>query len=92
MRTTLNVDDKLVAKAFASGLFMFADADLKYDQPQAEVVFNRDKLRSQGVDMSRAGADLSTLLGGDYVNRFSIQGRSYKVSQEANEWRVCGYK
>ena len=23
--------------------------------------------------------DLSTLLGGDYVNRFSIQGRSYKV-------------
>ncbi|HPS78634.1 MAG TPA: efflux RND transporter permease subunit [Thermoanaerobaculaceae bacterium] len=69
----------LVQKAFASGLFIFADADLKFDQPQAEVVFNRDKVRSQGVDMSRAGADLSTLLGGDYVNRFSIQGRSYKV-------------
>ena len=29
--------------------------------------------------MSRAGQDLSTLLGGNYVNRFSIQGRSYKV-------------
>jgi multidrug efflux pump len=25
------------------------------------------------------GQDLSTLLGGNYVNRFSIQGRSYKV-------------
>src|SRR6202008_1122535 len=35
--------------------------------------------RSLGVDLSRAGQDLSTLLGGDYVNRFSIQGRSYKV-------------
>jgi multidrug efflux pump len=70
---------QLVQKAFASGLFIFADADLKFDQPQAEVVFDRDKLRSQGVDLSQAGQDLSTLLGGDYVNRFSNQGRSYKV-------------
>ncbi len=70
---------QLVGKAFASGLFIYADSDLKFDQPQAEVVFDRDKLRSQGVDLSQAGADLSTLLGGNYVNRFSIQGRSYKV-------------
>src|SRR5881396_3233538 len=70
---------QLVGKAFASGLFIFADADLKFDQPQAEVVFDRDKLRSQGVDLSQAGRDLSVLLGGNYVNRFSIQGRSYKV-------------
>jgi multidrug efflux pump len=69
----------LVGKAFQSGLFIFADSDLKFDQPQAEVVFDRDKLRSQGVDLSEAGRDLSTLLGGNYVNRFSIQGRSYKV-------------
>jgi multidrug efflux pump len=60
-------------------MFIFADADVKFDQPQTEVVFDRDKLRSQGVDLSQAGRDLSTLLGGDYVNRFSIQGRSYKV-------------
>ena len=71
--------NQLVQKAFASGMFMFADADLKFDQPQAEVVFNRDKVRSQGVDLSQTGRDLSTLLGGNYVNRFSIQGRSYKV-------------
>jgi len=73
------IADQLVQKAFASGLFIFADSDLKFDQPQAEVVFDRDKLRSQGVDLSQAGRDLSTMLGGDYVNRFSIQGRSYKV-------------
>jgi multidrug efflux pump len=68
-----------VQKAFASGLFIFADADLKFDQPQAEVVYDRDKLRSQGVDLGQAGRDLSILVGGNYVNRFSIQGRSYKV-------------
>ncbi|HEX3319526.1 MAG TPA: efflux RND transporter permease subunit [Terriglobales bacterium] len=70
---------QLVGKAFASGTFIFADSDVKFDQPQAEVVFDRDKLRSQGVDLSQAGQDLSTMLGGNYVNRFSIQGRSYKV-------------
>ncbi len=73
------IAQKLVQKAFASGMFIFADADLKFDQPQAEVVFDRDKVRSQGVELSQAGQDLSTLLGGNYVNRFSIQGRSYKV-------------
>ena len=70
---------QLVGKAFASGLFIFADSDLKFDQPQAEVVFGRDKLRAQGVDLTQAGQDLATMLGGDYINRFSIQGRSYKV-------------
>jgi multidrug efflux pump len=71
--------NQLVQKAMASGIFIFADADVKFDQPQVEVVFDRDKLRSQGVDLSQAGQDLSTMLGGNYVNRFSIQGRSYKV-------------
>ena len=70
---------QLVQRAMTSGKFMFADTDLKFDQPQTRVVFNRDKLRAQGVDLSQAGRDLSTLLGGNYVNRFSIQGRSYKV-------------
>jgi multidrug efflux pump len=71
--------NEIVGKAMASGLFIFADVDVKFDQPQTEVVFDRDKLRSQGVDLSQAGQDLSTMLGGNYVNRFSIQGRSYKV-------------
>jgi multidrug efflux pump len=74
-----DLGQQLVQKAYASGMFIYADSDLKFDQPQVEVVFDRDKLRSQGVDLSRAGQDLSTLVGGNYVNRFSIQGRSYKV-------------
>jgi multidrug efflux pump len=78
-REVSEIATQLVQKAFASGLFMFADSDVKFDQPQTEVVFDRDKLRSQGVDLAQAGRDLSTLVGGNYVNRFSIQGRSYKV-------------
>jgi multidrug efflux pump len=71
--------DQLVQKAFASGLFMFADTDVKFDQPQTEVVLDRDLVRSLNVNLSDAGGDLSALLGGNFVNRFSIQGRSYKV-------------
>jgi len=71
--------NQIVQAAFASGKFIFADVDVKFDQPQAEVVFDRDKVRSLGVEMSETGGDLSTLLGGNFVNRFSIQGRSYKV-------------
>src|SRR5688572_5679586 len=81
-RQLAEIAQQLVMKVFSpegQRLFMFADSDLKFDQPQAEVVFDRDKVRSQGVDLGRAGADLATMLGGDYVNRFSIQGRSYKV-------------
>ena len=61
-------------------MFIFVDADVKFDQPQTEVVFDRDKLRSQRVDLRRAGQDLLTLLGGGYVNRFAfrtkLQGHS----------------
>ncbi len=75
----LEFANQLVAKAFQSGIFMFADTDLKFDQPQTEVVFDRDKVASLGLNLQQVGLDLGTMLGGDYVNRFSIEGRSYKV-------------
>jgi multidrug efflux pump len=78
-RELLDVANKLVAKAFESGIFMFADTDLKYDQPQTEIVFDRDKVAALGLNLQKVGADLSTMLSGNYVNRFSNQGRSYKV-------------
>ncbi len=75
----LEFANQLVAKAFESKIFMFADTDLKFDQPQTEVVFDRDKVASLGLNLQQVGLDLGTMLGGDYVNRFSIEGRSYKV-------------
>jgi multidrug efflux pump len=78
-REVVEFAQKLVQAAFASGLFMFADTDLKFDQPQTEIVFDRDKVAAQGLDLRRIGLDLSTLLGGNFVNRFSVHGRSYKV-------------
>jgi multidrug efflux pump len=70
---------QLVGRAFQSGRFMFADSDLKYDLPQSEVVLDRDMIASLDVDLRRVGLDLGVLTGGNYANRFNIQGRSYKV-------------
>ena len=78
-RELLEFANHLLLKAFASGVFVFADTDLKFDQPQAEIVFDRDKVAALGLNLQQVGLDLGTMLGGDFVNRFSIQGRSYKV-------------
>lgn len=70
---------QLVGAAFASGKFMFADTDLKYDLPRSEVVIDRDKANAMGMSLAAIGEDLATFVGGNYVNRFSIQGKSYRV-------------
>ena len=71
--------DKLQAEALASGLFIFTDADLKFDTPQIEVKIDHAKANSLGITMQDIGASLATLLGGNYVNRFNLYGRSYQV-------------
>ena len=72
--------DKIVVEAIKSGQFAFPPVtDVKIDQAKAEIVFDREKMASMGLSMQQVGADLGTMLGGNYVNRFSMEGRSYKV-------------
>src|SRR5438270_985967 len=66
-------------KAMQAHVFQFADIDTKIDQPQAQIVFDHDKVSSMGLDMQKVGADLSASIGGNFVNRFNMDGLSYKV-------------
>jgi multidrug efflux pump len=66
-------------EALKSGMFMFFDTDLKYDLPQSVIEIDRDKAAQLGLTMSQVGSSLGSLLGGGYVNYFSMQTRSYKV-------------
>ena len=76
----LEFAQKIQMKAMQSGIFFFPpQIDLKYDQPQAEVVIDREKVATLGLNLSQVGADLASALGGNFVNRFNIAGRSYKV-------------
>lgn len=72
--------EQLQLKAAMSGIFAFPpDIDTKIDQPETEVIFDRDKVADLGLNMQQVGADVSIMLGGNFVNRFNIEGRSYRV-------------
>ncbi|HVJ19803.1 MAG TPA: efflux RND transporter permease subunit, partial [Polyangiaceae bacterium] len=76
----LKYAEQLVAEAVKSGEFAFPPVtDVRIDQARSEIVVDRDKVASMGLTMQQVGADLSSMLSGNYVNRFSIDGRSYKV-------------
>ena len=67
-------------KAIQSGLFAFPPIiDVKIDQPQAELVIDRDRVADLGLNLEQVGVDMASMLGGNFVNRFNIAGRSYKV-------------
>ncbi|MEM8867541.1 MAG: efflux RND transporter permease subunit [Verrucomicrobiota bacterium] len=76
----LNYVNVIVGRAMAKGGFAFPPIiDTKIDQPQAEFNFDRDLISSMGLDQRAIGADLGAIVGGNFVNRFNIDGRSYKV-------------
>lgn len=77
------VMQKLLDAANNSGLFMFVDSDLKFEKPELIVNIDRDKAGVMGVHMQDIGTALATLLGGNYVNRFSREGQSYYVIPQA---------
>jgi multidrug efflux pump len=71
---------KIQLAATQSRMFAFPPLiDVKIDQPQAEIDIDRDKVAALGLNLQQMGADLGTMVGGNYVNRFNIAGRSYKV-------------
>ena len=76
------LSNQLLAAANKSGKFYFADSDMKYDQPQTRIVFDRDKVAAMGLNLQQVGGDLTTLLSAGYINYFDIQGRSYQVIPE----------
>jgi multidrug efflux pump len=77
--------NQLAQKAATNGMFAFPPiVDTKLDQPEVELVIDRDKVASLGLSLQTVGSDLAALVGGNYVNRFSLAGRSYKVIPQIN--------
>ncbi|HKJ00587.1 MAG TPA: efflux RND transporter permease subunit [bacterium] len=80
-----DVADKLLQEAQKSGRFIFLTNDLKYDLPQSEVVIDRNLTAQLGLSMRDVGQALGAMLGGGYVNYFSLSGRSYKVIPQVQQ-------
>jgi multidrug efflux pump len=74
-----NVMEKLKDAARKSGLFLAVDSDLAFNTPKVKIEVNRSKANELGVTMEAVGSTLALMVGGNYVNRFDLQGRSYQV-------------
>jgi multidrug efflux pump len=76
----LSIAQQLQQKAMASGIFAFPPLiDVKIDQPESEIEIDREKVAELGLTLQGVAQDLGAAMGGNFVNRFSIGGRSYKV-------------
>ncbi|HEX4043981.1 MAG TPA: efflux RND transporter permease subunit [Xanthobacteraceae bacterium] len=80
-----DVAQQFLQQALRSGMFIFLDCDLKIDNPQSDIAIDRDKTAQLGLKMSDVGGSLAAMLGGGYVNYFSISGRSYKVIPQVQQ-------
>lgn len=83
------VADELIGRALGSGLFAFLKKSIEFTRPKTTVVIDRNRAGDLGISMRDIGSNLGTLLSDAYVNRFSLDGRSYKViPQIAQEFRL----
>lgn len=73
------VSQRLMERAYKTGLFAFLDTDLKIDKPQATIIVDRDKSALLGINMDMIGSSLQSALSEGYIGYFYLSGRSYQV-------------
>ena len=71
--------DDLKTRARQSGLFLFSDSDLDFNQPEIRLHVDSAKANALGVNMQAVSSTLAGLVGENYVNLFSMSGKSYQV-------------
>ena len=79
------VTQQLLREANNSGMFLFLNTDLRIDSPESVVEIDRNKAAELGLKMSDIGSALASMLGGGYVNYFSLDQRSYKVIPQVQQ-------
>ena len=73
----------LIHKAMGSGKFIFLRSSLDFNRPAVTVQVDRAKANELGLSMQDIGQALTNMLSEGYVNRFSDEGRSYKIIPQA---------
>jgi multidrug efflux pump len=79
----MRVGDELLQAARESGMFTFVTQTLDFNRPETAVNIDRERAARLGISMQDIGETLSIMLGEAEVNRFNLEGRSYKVIPQA---------
>lgn len=77
------VGEELVSAARESGLFTFVTQSLDFNRPEISVDIDRELAARLGISMQDIANTLAVMLGEAEVNRFTREGRSYKVIPQA---------
>ncbi|WP_116964156.1 efflux RND transporter permease subunit [Fastidiosibacter lacustris] len=84
-----DIANNIIKKMMTSGLFVFAQSDLQFDNPQMVINIDREKAASLGISMQKIAQALGYAYSGGYVNYFSMLGYSYQVIPElANDMKL----
>ncbi len=78
-KTIFDAMERIKAAARDSGMFIVSDSDLQFDSPVIRLKVDRSKAADLGLSMAAVGDTLAVMVGGNYVNRFNLNGRSYEV-------------
>ena len=81
----VSLADDMIGAAMASGNFLFLTKSINMNRPRITVQVDRDRAGDLGLSMDDIGGNLAALLGGNYVNRFSLDDRSYKVIPQVKQ-------
>ncbi|MEP5175756.1 efflux RND transporter permease subunit, partial [Marinobacter alexandrii] len=79
------VADELLGEAMGSGNFMFLQKSINFDRPITRIKVDRDRVADLGLSMQDVGQALASMLGGGYINRFNMEGRSYQVIPQVDQ-------
>lgn len=80
-----DVANDLLGQAMQSGNFMFLQKSIDFDRPVTRIKVDRDRVADLGLSMQDVGQAMSSMLGGGYINRFNMQGRSYQVIPQVDQ-------
>ena len=78
-RSVFQVMERVKDAARKSGMFIVTDSDLAFDNPVTRIHIDRAKAHDLGITMQAIGDTLALMVGENYVNHFSLGGRSYDV-------------
>jgi multidrug efflux pump len=70
---------QLVQAAEESGLFLFADTDLRVDLAQVKINLDKQQLADLGMSVSDVANQVGLLNSEGYVTRYDDRGRAYRV-------------
>jgi len=80
-----DVANEMLGKGMSSGNFMFLKKSIEIDRPVTRINVDRDRVADLGLSMQDVGQAMSSMLGGGYIDRFNMEGRSYQVIPQVDQ-------